>query len=242
MDRRELMKLGTGAMVAGLAPVVSGAAAVPTPANTEEVQQWGVFETQAKGPSSGNPFVDVQFGARFTLGHRTVDAAGFYDGDGVYKVRFSPDAVGRWSYETTSNLPELAGHAGGFACIAPAAGNRGPVGTAHQFHFQYADGTPYFPFGTTCYSFGFIGAPYGDETLKNLKEAGFNKVRMCLLPKPLGTLQPMAMPFELIGAALPPGAENLSDGATSKEKFDLARLNPDYFRGVEQRIADLRAA
>jgi Domain of unknown function (DUF5060)/Protein of unknown function (DUF4038)/Domain of unknown function (DUF5605) len=242
MDRRELMKMGTGAMVAGLAPVVAGAAAIPVTANTKEVEQWGLFETQANGPTSGNPFVDVQFGARFSLGHRTVDVAGFYDGDGMYRVRFSPDSVGRWSFETTSNAKELVGLTDAFECVVPAEGNRGPVGTAHQFHFQYADGTPYFPFGTTCYSYGFIGAPFGDETLKNLKQAGFNKVRMCLLPKPLGTSQPVAMPFERAGVAVATGAENLQEGDASKEQFDLTRLNPIYFQNVEGRIRELMAA
>jgi hypothetical protein len=240
MDRRELMKLGAGAVVTGLAPGVAGA--VVAGDSTERVEQWGLFETGARGPVGGNPFVDVTFGARFTLGYRTVDVAGFYDGDGVYKVCFSPDTVGAWSFATTSNAKELAGLTGGFECVAPATGNRGPVGTAHQFHFQHADGTPYFPFGTTCYSYGFIGAPFDQETLKNLKQAGFNKVRMCLLPKPLGKLQPVAMPFERIGAAQPAGAENLEDGGTSKEQFDLARLNPAYFQHVEERIRDLMAA
>ena len=231
--------MGAGAVVTGFA---SSASATPASPANDKVEQWGIFSTQAHGPSAGNPFVDVQFGARFTLGHRSVDAAGFYDGKGVYKVRFSPDMVGRWSFETASNVSELAGLTGGFECVAPAAGNRGPVGTAHQFHFQYADATPYFPFGTTCYSYGFIGAPYGDETLKNLKDAGFNKVRICLLPKPLGKLQPVAMPFERIGQAQPPGAENLADNGTSTEKFDLARFNPAYFEHFEARIQDLMAA
>ncbi len=244
------MKMGAGVVVTGFAANASAAQASPAnekPVN-EKVEQWGIFETEAQGPSAGNPFVDVQFGARFTLGHRTVEAAGFYDGNGVYKVRFSPDTVGRWSFETTGNVQELAGLSGGFECVAPAAGNRGPVGTAHQFHFQYADATPYFPFGTTCYSYGFIGAPYGDETLKNLKEAGFNKVRICLLPKPLGKLQQAAMPFERIGAALPPGAEKFAgdeatpDSEASKEKFDLARFNPAYFQHFEARIQDLMTA
>jgi len=220
------MKMGAGAVVAGLASSASAAPASPgneKPTN-DKVEQWGVFEVKTQGTSAGNPFVDVQFGARFTLGHRSVDAAGFYDGNGVYKVRFSPDTVGRWSFETTSNVKELAGLTGGFECVAPAADNRGPVGTAHQFHFQYADGTPYFPFGTTCYSYGFIGAPYGDQTLKNLKETGFNKVRICLLPKGLGKLQPVAMPFERIGEASPQGAENHEDNGASNEKFDLASL------------------
>lgn len=217
---------------------VSTAPAAPA-GTAETVEQWGVFETEAPGPSGGNPFVDVRFGARFTLGHRTVDVAGFYDGNGVYKVRFSPDSLGRWSFETASNVKELTGRTGAFECVAPAAGNRGPVGTAHQFHFQYADGTPYFPFGTTCYSYGFIAEPLGQETLQNLKEAGFNKVRMCLLPKALGKFQQPLMPFEPAGAS---GPVSLEEGAASKQKFDLARFNPAYFQLVEQRVRDLMAA
>ena len=244
MDRRELIKLGAGALAAG--PVASGlaaarAAGAPTHASAP-VDQWGVFEVAAQGPSTGNPFVDVTFGARFTIGHRTVEAAGFYDGDGMYRVRFSPDTVGTWSYETTGSAGALAGQTGNFECVAPQAGNHGPVGTAHQFHFEYANKTPYFPFGTTCYSYGFIPAPFDAETLQNLKSAEFNKVRICLLPKPLGKLHPVAMPFERIGPALPPGAEILEDNGTSKEKFDLARLNPAYFRHFEARIQDLMAA
>jgi hypothetical protein len=240
MNRRDLLKTGVGAMAARL--VSTASAETSGIARKERVERWGVFEFETSGPKDGNPFVEVQFGARFTFGHRVVDVAGFYDGNGLYRVRFSPDEAGAWMFETTSNVAELRGKAGGFECVAPAEGNRGPVGTAHQFHFQYADGTTYFPFGTTCYSYGFVQEPLASETLKNLKDAGFNKVRMCLLPKPLGQLQPVAMPFQRIGAAPAAGAENLSDGGTSKEKFDLARLNPEYFRGVEQRIADLRAA
>ena len=226
---------------------MSGLTAVPAVASAPEsglqkVEQWGIFETSVRGEMSGNPFVDVQFSARFTFGHRTIDVAGFYDGDGIYRVRFSPDSMGQWSFATTSNMAELAGKTGGFECVAPGAGNRGPVGTAHQFHFQYADGTPYFPFGTTCYSYGFIGTPLDEQTLNDLKDAGFNKVRMCLLPKPLGKMQPVAMPFERIGAPLPPGAETLEDGGDSKEQFDLTRLNPAYFQHVEERIKDLMGA
>ena len=201
MNRRELIKVGAGAAVTGFAG--TAASATPIASDGEKVEQWGMFETQASGPSAGNSFMDVSFGARFTLGHRTIDVAGFYDGSGAYKVRFSPDTVGRWSFETTGSQQELAGHTGGFECVEPSAGNHGPVGTAHQFHFQYADATPYFPFGTTCYSYGFIGAPLDQETLTNLKEAGFNKVRICLLPKPLGQMKLPAMPFERVGVSEP---------------------------------------
>jgi uncharacterized protein DUF5060/uncharacterized protein DUF4038/uncharacterized protein DUF5605 len=244
MDRREVIKLGAGAVVSSF--VRTGSAAAVAGGSDAPVEQWGVFEAEVKGPSSGNPFLEVTFGARFTQGHRTVDVAGFYDGDGVYRVRFSPDAVGRWSFETTGNTKELASHTGSFECVPARPGNHGPVGTAHQFHFQYADGTPYFPFGTTCYSYGFIGAPLEGLTLQSLKDAGFNKVRMCLLPKPLGERKPVAMPFERIGTAPQTGVlstmENPQDDARSAEQFDLTRLNPAYFQHVEQRIQDLMAA
>ena len=242
MDRRELIKLGAVAAVAGFALQGSAETAESSGA---PVEQWGVFENEVKGPSSGNPFVDVRFGARFTLGHRSVEAAGFYDGDGVYRVRFSPDSVGRWSFETTGSVKELAGHTGSFECVPAKPGNRGPVGTAHLFHFQYADGTPYFPFGTTCYSYGFIGEPLERMTLETMKEAGFNKVRLCLLPKPLGQRKLVAMPFERIGSeaaeALTSTMEN-SEEVKSTERYELTRLNPAYFRHVEERIQDLMGA
>src|SRR3984957_2776856 len=98
MDRREMIRLGAGAVVGGLA--ATGAKAAAGAPGDEQVEQWGVFEASAKGPANGNPFVDVTFGAKFTLGHRTVEAPGFYDWNGVYKVRFSPDMAGAWAFET----------------------------------------------------------------------------------------------------------------------------------------------
>lgn len=243
MDRRDLMKMGAGALATGLAaarasaePALSEAHATATP-----VDQWGVFELALTGPSAGNPFTEVSFGARFTLEHRTVEVIGFYDGAGVYKVRFSPDAVGKWSWETTSSAKELAGNRGAFECVAPQAGNRGPVGVAHTFHFQYASGTPYFPFGTTCYSYGFVGSPIDIMTLEEMKKAGFNKVRICLLPKSLGKRKPVAMPFETIGAVVEPDAENAWKTPVN-ERFDLMRPNPAFFAHFEQRVRDLMDA
>jgi len=44
------------------------------------VECWDVFEVSLKGPSSGNPFVDVDLSARFRQGDRVFTAEGFYDG------------------------------------------------------------------------------------------------------------------------------------------------------------------
>jgi len=52
-----------------------------------EVERWGIFEATLEGPEKGNPFVDVKLGAEFRNKNRVVAVDGFYDGNGVYKVR-----------------------------------------------------------------------------------------------------------------------------------------------------------
>ena len=221
MNRREMLQLTTGALASSCA----AASMVKTIDEQREsqVEQWETYEVELQGPATGNPFTEVDIGCKFSLGHRTVETAGFYDGDGIYRVRFMPDTPGQWTWQSTSNQASLRGHSGGFECIAAQIHNHGPVSTAHQFHFQYADRTPYFPFGTTCYSMGFMGPPWEEQTLETLRTAGFNKVRLCLLPKPLG-YELFALPF-----VQQPGGGN-----------DLTRLNPAYFQHVEKRIRDLQ--
>jgi hypothetical protein len=226
MDRRTMISRSAAALGAALtaSPAVSAAAPAPAPStNTStSIEQWDRYEVTLHGPSTGNPFTDVQVSATFTLGHRDVEVTGFYDGAGVYKVRYMPDAPGRWTWRSSSSIPELNGHSGAFEVTKATGNNHGPVTTAHQYHFQHADGTPYFPFGTTCYAMAFMGEPWEQDTIDTLRTAGFNKVRLCLLPKPLGH-ELFALPFE-----------KHPDGSN-----DLTRLNPAYFQHCERRIQDL---
>ncbi|MEY3000824.1 MAG: hypothetical protein RL648_1038, partial [Verrucomicrobiota bacterium] len=122
------------------------------PAVATTVEQWGVFEISLEGPETGNPFVEVQFGARFTDGHGSVAVRGFYDGEGVYRVRFMPPRVGQWRYVTESNRWELTNHQGSVDVVVPGPGNHGKVKVYQDYHFIYEDGTPYRPIGTTIYS------------------------------------------------------------------------------------------
>lgn len=215
-------------------------AAGPT-GKMHEVEQWETLEVRFRGPSKGNPFLDVWLAAEFVHGHRKIEVSGFYDGDGVYRIRYMPDAPGQWTYATTSNAPELNGKTGAIE-VTPAKGeNHGPVQVAHRFHFAHVDSTPYFPFGTTCYSLGFIGEPFEQQTFDGLVSGGFNKVRLCLLPKPLGKLRPVAMPFERFPGSPVSDPEPLSDGGTSVQQFDTTRFNPAYFRHFEQVIEKLDA-
>jgi hypothetical protein len=193
----------------------------------EAIEQWGMFEFAAHGPTNGNPFLDVKFSARFTQGDSTVEANGFYDGDGIYRVRFMPEKQGDWKFETVSSAPELNGKQGEFTVTKPSSQNHGPVRVAHTYHFAYEDGTPYKQLGTTCYVWNLQGDELEEETLKTLASSPFNKMRMCVFPKRYtwNTNEPPQYPF-----AGNPAATN----------WDFTQINPKYFQHLEKRVADLQ--
>jgi len=222
------------------------------------VEQWDFCEIALDGPTGGNPFVDVELTARFSNGQASIDVTGFYDGDGVYRLRFMPPATGRWRYETRSNATELNGETGTFTCIASSARNHGPVRVHNTFHFAYADGTPYRPVGTTCYAWTHQGEELEEQTLATLKSGPFNKMRMCVFPKrySFNENEPPVYPYE----GTPPAPRKMSgngngngngNGAVINEngasghissgaKWDTSRFNPAFFRHLEQRIGQLR--
>jgi hypothetical protein len=223
------------------------------------VEQWDYCEITLDGPRDGNPFTDVDFGARFTSadGKSSLDVSGFYDGEGFYRVRFMPPAPGRWTYETRSNRTELDGDTGSFLCTpAKTAGNHGPVRVRNTFHFAYADGTPYYPIGTTCYCWNHQGDELEEQTLATLKGSPFNKIRMCVFPKrySFNENEPPLYPYE----GTPPASRKINgngngngNGAAITEngasghvehgaRWDHSRFNPAFFRHLELRISQLR--
>ncbi|WP_019006319.1 DUF5605 domain-containing protein [Cohnella laeviribosi] len=191
-----------------------------------ETKRWDMFELRLQGPTGGNPFVDVRFSARFKHRFLTLEVDGFYDGDGQYCVRFMPEILGEWSFETASNVPELDGVKGSLTCVPPDPGNRGPVRVANRYHFAYADGTPFFPFGTTCYAWIHQGRDLEERTLRSLSRSGFNKIRMCVFPKhyDYNRKEPERYPFE--------GSPELG--------WDFTRFDPVFWRHLEDRIRDLQ--
>ncbi|MZQ83112.1 DUF5060 domain-containing protein [Paenibacillus sp. 5J-6] len=188
-----------------------------------EVEQWAQFELTLKGPIEGNPYLDVTLSARFQYKNYTCEPEGFYDGDGTYRVRFMPDRPGIWRYVTLSSHEVLDGLSGEFLCTPPSAGNHGTVRVKDEYLFAYEDGTPYMPFGTTCYHWTHHGSKELEElTLQTLKNSPFNKVRMCLLPT-----RDMQPPLQVAFAG------------TCPEDLDKQQFNPAFFAHLEQRIHDL---
>ncbi|WP_429063345.1 DUF5060 domain-containing protein [Chitinophaga sp. W2I13] len=44
---------------------------------------------------------------RFIKNKDTISVPGFYDGNGIYKIRFMPPNEGKWNYVTLSNVKTL---------------------------------------------------------------------------------------------------------------------------------------
>ena len=108
----------------------------------QSVEKWKIFELTLKGPDTGNPFIDTRTGGKFIHGKDTLSVSGFYDGNGVYKIRFMPQKEGKWSYQTFSNIKSLNKKKGVFTCTSASKNNHGPVAVKDTFYFAYADGHP----------------------------------------------------------------------------------------------------
>lgn len=190
------------------------------------VSRWEVVELRLDGPAHGNPFVDVEVGAVVTNGGRSFEIGGFYDGDGVYLIRFLAEAEGEWHVETASTARSLDGISGVVQVGPAASGAHGPV-RVEGMHFAHADGTRHRPVGTTAYAWTHQPEELQRRTLATLAASPFTKLRMCLFPKSYlyNANEPERFPF--------PGS--LADG------FDLERFDVEFFRTLERRIADLAA-
>jgi hypothetical protein len=191
-----------------------------------QTQQWGVAEVVLQGPSTGNPFTDVELNASFRNGSDSLRVGGFYDGEGTYRIRFMPPSPGRWQFQVSSNVGSLNGITGTVEATEPDNDNHGPVVVRDTFHFAHADGTPYLPFGTTAYAWTNQTTELQDQTLRTLSDSPFTKIRMCVFPKSYSynANEPDNFAFE-----------RKADGS-----WDFTRFNVAFFRNLERRIDSLR--
>ena len=109
----------------------------------KQVEKWDVLEVTVEGHSDKNPFVDYEIQGIFTGKHETVTVDGFYDGEGVYKVRYMPSFVELYTFEVTGSAIDGEVLTGKFQVTRKSI--------RKVLRFAYEDGKPYYSIGTTCY-------------------------------------------------------------------------------------------
>ncbi len=130
----------------------------------QTVDRFGFFEASFKATGRyANPYTDSKASAvirRPDGTKRTLDL--FWDGADTWKIRISPDLVGRWRFKVRSADEGLDGQTGQFTCVkSQRKGSIQPMpGFSH--HFAYQDGTPFLFWADTAW------ALYQDEVSEKL--------------------------------------------------------------------------
>ena len=202
-----------------------------------QVERWGMLEVTLTGPQEGNPFTEQWVKGVFTNGIQTIRANGFYDGEGIYKVRCMPSYEGEYTFEVSASfLPEA--QKGQFMVTPAGEGNHGPVRVAYTYHFAYEDGKAYYPVGTTCYVWELQKEELQKETLEELSKGYFNKIRFCVFPKHYiyNFHEPISYPYE--GTPCDTSEmtrENFGEYKTVDHgnHWDFYRFNPKHFQHSE---------
>ncbi len=209
----------------------------------ESIQRWGVFELALPGRSDANPFTDYDMQGTFSHPEETLTVDGFYDGDGTWRIRFMPSFEGTYTYRIFGSFSDET-FEGSFAVTAPSPGNHGPVRVHNRYHFAYADGTPCYPLGTTCYAFDLQPEEIVEKTFSELEKGYFKKIRFCILPKHYDfCLQdPVTFPFE--GTPMDASVltrENFAEynGNPPGNDWDFTRFVPAFFRIHDRTIKRL---
>lgn len=123
-------------------------------AQSPAVERWGIFEASfTSARAYDNPLQDAELFVTFTSPSReTRTVRGFWDGGSTWRVRFSPDETGEWTYATRA-LPAtdtgLGSRTGAFRVAAAKGQTRfdrhGRIRvSATRTFLEHADGTPYF--------------------------------------------------------------------------------------------------
>lgn len=142
------------------------------------MRQYETFELTFRGDILMEAYARIPLTAEFICNEERRTIKGFYDGDGIYKVRFLPRFQGEYHWKVSG----IVTGEGSEICKAPLPDAHGLV-KAVDTHFEYEDKSLFFPFGTTVYALASQDDALVEETLSTLKAAPFNKIRMCVFPK-----------------------------------------------------------
>jgi hypothetical protein len=200
--------------------------------------QFAQIDLTATG-SYANPYTDVDVWADFTHEDGTVmRRPAFYDGDGVWRVRFaSPRARGTWRWSTDATVED--------------AGLRGGTGTlevrdepgAHRFHrhgfwrkspggrsLVHADGTPAVLVADTAWALPWRATEDDVRVYAaDRSDKGFNAALLMSVQPDMRAVGPRDRTAD---GGFDVAFEDLPDG-------HLNRLNVDYFRTLDRLMAVL---
>lgn len=187
------------------------------------VAQWGRFEKSFTSTVRyDNPFQQCTLKVTFTSpGGQTNEVYGFWDGGSTWRVRFSPDQPGRWTYRTScSDLANLRlnDQPGEFLCTSPTGegsfAQHGPIQVSRdRHHFEHADRSSFFWMADVAWDAPRLSS--SQEWVTYLKVRSYQK-------------------FSAVEWAAAPGMDANKHSAFSGQS--RITINPEYFQALDAKV------
>jgi len=217
--------LFTGSRLAALCFLtLLGGSSAALAARMPVVAKWGRFEKPFKSSVIyTNAVQQASLSVLFTspLGN-SFPVDGFWDGGKTWRIRFSPDQPGRWTFATTCSDAANRGlhqQTGDFLCTAATGPSRfrqhGPVRVARDHrHLEHSDATPFFWLADTVWSGPRMAQP---------KDWQFYALTRAY------------QGFSVAQWAVAPGEDAKRQSAWSGAPDRIA-INPDFFKRLDARL------
>jgi len=194
---------------------------------------WEKHEIQLTSSKSyDNPIYQVMdFKATFTApSGRKKTVNGFWDGDTAWKIRFLPDEVGKWTWETNCSDKENSGlhnKTGTFACVentseAKLCQNGAIHHESGKYYLSYNDGTPFFWLACTAWNGALKSTDEEWEHYLSQRKANH-----------YNTIQFVTTEWR--------GCDKNPEGLTAIEGTGYIRINPEFFRRIDRKIDQINA-
>lgn len=200
---------------------------------TQEVPIWSKYEISfTTGVALDNPIYELkEFYADFqSPTGRKIKIRGFWDGGLVFKIRFAPDEIGDWTYETVCSDTLNSGlHSkrGSFTCIKNDSQfdiySKGSIKrSTGNYHLTYADGTPFFYVACTAWNGALKSTDQEwDKYLKQRRDNNYNVIQFV-------TTQWR-------------GCEKDQAGEVAFTGSGKIEINPAFFQRLDQKVDEINA-
>jgi len=153
-----------------------------------KISQWTRFELELTSITDyDNPVQDVMVEVILqSPTSRNLTVNGFWNGGRTWKIRFSPDETGQWTYVThCSNTSDhgLNNQKGNFDCIPYSSDNplykHGAIRVSdNKRYLVHSDGTPFFWLGDTAWNAVLLSTETDwEKYLQDRVDKGFNVVQ-----------------------------------------------------------------
>jgi hypothetical protein len=211
-----------------------GSCATRKPEKFTFVPKWDRFERSfSSSQSYENPIQAAQLRVIFTSpsGNSRM-VYGFWDGNRTWKVRFSPDQLGKWFYSTSCSDTKNSGlhnQSGTFICMAATGRTRfdqhGPVQVSRSgHHLAHEDGTPFFWLADTGWNAALLSAPEEwDYYIRERSRQKFTAIQWV-------TTQWRASPM------------GDREGQLAFTGQDQIAINPKFFQRLDEKVDTLNRA